>query len=203
MSITDGYTTLDLFKSWSRKTQANDDAIIEAIIETTSRAIDSATGHQFYPQTNATARLFSAWDSEVCEVDDLWTTDSLVIKTDEDANGTFEVTWATADYQLEPLNNLAKNKAVWRIRRRADGDYGFPVVGGEALVQVTAKWGWVAVPAPIKQACLIQSTRIYNRRDTPLGVISAPDLGTNDRLAAFDPDVRDLLRPYMRYEVPL
>jgi hypothetical protein len=201
MSITDGYATLQEVKDWQRITTGAQDALIEAIITATSRSIDSATGHNFYPKTDATARVFTASDLDLVEVDDFWDAATLVLKTDEDADGTFEYTWAATDYQLEPLNNLAKDRAVWRIRRKIMGDYLFPV-SNDSLVQVTAKWGWEVVPEPVKIACRIQANRLANRRDSPLGVVVSPDFGT-DRLASFDPDVRDLLRPFMRYEVPL
>ena len=202
MAITDGYCSLQELKDWKRLSSNVDDSLLEAIITSVSRSIDSATGHQFYPQSSATARVFRASHTDLCEVDDFWSTTGLIVKTDDNADGTFEYTWATTDYQLEPLNNLSKTKAVWRIRRRSMGNYSFPV-SDDSLVQVTAKWGWEIVPTPVKQACLIQSNRQANRRDSPLGMIASPDLGTNDRLSSFDPDVRDLLRPYMRLETPL
>lgn len=202
MSITDGYCTLDELKAHGQITTGARDAQLEAIIEAVSRSIDSATGHQFATQANATARVFRAHHYDMVETDDFYTTDSLVVKTDEDADGTFEKTWTSTDYQLEPLNAISKGRAVWRIRRKVMGDYWFPV-SDDSLVQVTAKWGWATVPKPIKVACLIQANRIANRPQSPLGLVQSPDFGTQDRLAAFDPDVRDLLRPFMRFEVPL
>lgn len=202
MSITDGYCTLQELKDWKRLTSNTDDATLEAIITAVSRSIDSVTGHNFYTQASATARVYAASQTDLLEVHDFYETASLVIKSDEDANGSYETTWASTDYQLEPLNGIALGRAVWRIRARAYGNRRF-LVSSDALVQVTAKWGWVSVPQPVKQACLILANRMANRRDSPLGMIQSPDLGTNDRLASFDPDVSALLRPYTKFETPL
>src|SRR5690606_17375049 len=132
------------------------------------------------------------------EVADISTTSGLVVKTDDDDDGTFETTWTASDYQLEPLDGITDSRAVWKIR--AVGDRVFPVsVKGRALVQVTAQWGWAAVPDPITTACLIQSARNANRRQAPFGIIEYPALGTSARLfAALDPDVKMLVRPYVK-----
>ena len=204
MTITDGYCTLDELKSWLRSSLNLSDAILEANIESASRMIDRFTGHQFYPQTSATARVFTACHLDLIEVDDISSTTGLIVKTDQNYDGTFEYTWsASTDYQLEPLNNLTRGRAVWRIRRKQFGTYWFPV-SDEALVQVTAKWGWPAIPDQVKTACLIQAARLVNRRDSALGFVQSPEIGSSDRLRAqMDPDAMALLAPFQRHETPL
>jgi hypothetical protein len=66
-------------------------------------------------------------------------------------------------------------------------------------VQVTATWGWTAVPATIKKATLLQASRFYKRRDAPFGVAGSPDMGSEMRLLAkVDPDVEVMLGDYRR-----
>jgi hypothetical protein len=81
---------------------------------------------------------------------------------------------------------------------RAVGSYTFPVYGdGLASVEVTAKWGWPAVPDSIKQATLMLSSRLYGRKASPMGVIGVGDFGPV-RISRSDPDIAHLLMDYRR-----
>lgn len=203
MALTNAYIQADQLTAWRRNGNQNDLAEIETVINAVSRAIDNHCHHRFYADTNATARVYSACFTDLVEVDDISTTDSLVIKTDEDGNGTFEYTWSASDYQLEPLNAIVRGRPINRIRRRSMGNYSFPV-SGDARVQVTAKWGWPSVPDEVTMACLLQCNRIISRRDSPLGILQSPDFGLSDRItAALDPDVRQMLTDFMLIAYPL
>ena len=70
--------------------------------------------------------------------------------------------------------------------------------GSEALVQLTAVYGWPSVPEPITQAVIIQASRIFKRYDSPLGVAGFGDLGAIRVTRALDPDVAQLVEPYRR-----
>lgn len=63
-------------------------------------------------------------------------------------------------------------------------------------VQVTARWGWPAVPAAVQKATLLIAARLYARRLSPEGIIGSQDWG-GIRVARIDPDVLGLLSPYM------
>jgi hypothetical protein len=65
-------------------------------------------------------------------------------------------------------------------------------------VKLTAVYGWPSVPIAIKQACVIQSSRIYKRLDSPLGVAGFGDLGAIRVTRDLDPDVAQLVAPYRR-----
>lgn len=71
--------------------------------------------------------------------------------------------------------------------------YGHPF--GDA-VRITARWGWPAVPDEIVQAALIQSIRLYRRKDSPQGVLGSADWGVI-RVGKADPDVDALIAPYV------
>jgi hypothetical protein len=116
---------------------------------------------------------------------------------------TYDITWATSDYQLEPLNNVAGGLVGSPFTRiRATGDYLMPTfsVGtfyeGEALLEVTGVFGWSAVPAAIRQATVILAMRLFKRLDAPLGMISN-DMGSM-RVGRFDPDVEALVAPFRK-----
>jgi hypothetical protein len=127
------------------------------------------------------------------------------LKTSSQADGTFDITWSPSDYQLEPLNGNLDGLEWSYDKIRAVGDYLFPTVnanyGEQALVQVTAVFGWPAVPEPITQATIIQASRIFKRYDSPLGVAGFGDLGAIRVSRFLDPDMAQLVEPYRRMRI--
>ena len=193
MAIANGYCTLAEVKAALRLTDNVDDALIEGAIESASRRIDGVTGRWFY-KTAATAIKMYPVDSYNVSVQDMANT-SIVVKTDDDGDGTFETTWTQGtDYQLEPLNASLNAKPYNRIV--AIGGKTFPLQYNPdpALVQVTAQWGWETVPHDIRQAAVLLSIRGFARYNAALGVVGFADMAIQVR--AVDPDVRDLLAPY-------
>ena len=114
----------------------------------------------------------------------------------------FDVTFTPTDYQLEPVNGIVEGLETPFTRIRAVGDYLFPTLnanfGLEALVQLTAIYGWPSVPEPITLAVIIQASRLFKRYDSPLGVAGFGDLGAIRVTRALDPDVAQLVEPYRR-----
>lgn len=53
-------------------------------------------------------------------------------------------------------------------------------------------------PEPVVEATVILATRLFRRKDAPFGVIGSPEFGLSD-IAAHDPDVQRLMRPYERW----
>lgn len=202
MAITNGYATLAQVKSALRITDTVDDALIELAIEAASREIDAYCARVFYNMGSG-SRFFTASDPYFCPIDDLITITELA--TALTSNGNYDTVWSNpttgqnnGDFQLEPLNAAYPTdgivspttgiRALWR--------YLFPTIGGNALVRVTGTWGWSAIPTPIKQAAVIQSTRIFKRNDSPLGVAGFGDMGVMRISSQLDPDVRQLIEPY-------
>jgi len=170
-----------------------DDGLLELCISSASRAIDNMTERTF-GQVEET-RVFVPDDSFFCPIDDLYSLTTL--KTADDADQEFDVTWDVKDRQLEPLNG-SLNGTDWPYTGiRAVGDYLFPTVGSEATVQVTGVFGWPAVPTAIKQATILQAARYYKRSDSPMGVAGFDAMGVV-RLSNVDPDIYVLLEPYKK-----
>lgn len=200
MAITNGYTTLANFKTYlfpSANYGTAEDAQMEAAIEAASRTIDTFTGRRFYLDTSTSARVYYANTPIRCVVDDFSTTTGLIIKTDSGDNGTFDQTWTTDEYVLEPFNGTVGgvtgqpyNIIIATVPRR------FPVTGRRPRIQVTAKWGWAAVPHSIEQACLIQAARIYRRAQTPEGFAAGEAFGAIRVSTRLDPDVQMLIAPF-------
>lgn len=199
MAITNGYATLNQIKAALRIVDTMDDSLLEMAIESASRLIDGHTGRTFYSGGTA-SRVFAADDGFVCQIDDLQNS-NITLETAENADNTFDTTWAVKDYQLEPLNQKLDGQEWVFTRIRATGDYLFPVYGGEALVKVTGLWGWPAAPKPVTQACIIQASRIFKRLDSPLGVAGVGDLGVMRVSKDLDPDVAQLVMAYKRMQV--
>jgi hypothetical protein len=202
MTITNGYVLLEDVKSALRVQDSDDDVMIELAIESASRAIDGHCGRHFYAESEATARTFVASSSHLCHVDDISTTDGLIVKTDTTGAGTFGITWTANDYQLEPLNGRRSGQAWAYDTIIAVGAHYFPKWGtlnrGEALVQVTATWGWPAIPEPVRQATLIQAVSLFKGKDAPLGVAGFGDVGAIRMSSMIHPQALMLLKPFRR-----
>ena len=193
MALVNAYTTLASVKRSLSITDSVDDDLIELCINAASRAIDNMTERTFF-QTTAT-RVFVPDDSFFCPIDDLYQLTSL--KTSDDADQDYDITWGVKDRQLEPLNG-SLNGTDWPYTGiRAVGDYLFPTVGSEATVQVTGVFGWSSVPVAIEQATILQAARYFKRADSPMGVAGFDAMGVV-RLSNVDPDIYTLLEPYKK-----
>jgi hypothetical protein len=206
MTITNGYATRNQVKAALRIGTADtlDDDLIDNCVGAASRLIDGYCNRRFWQSGTAEARIFQAEDSFYCSIDDIAGT-ALTLKSSTQADGTFDLTWSRSDYQLEPLNGNLDGLTWSYDKIRAVGDYLFPTVnanyGEQALVQVTAVFGWPSVPEPITQATIIQASRIFKRYDSPLGVAGFGDLGAIRVSRFLDPDMAQLVEPYRRMRI--
>ena len=196
MAITNGYATLIQVKAALRITDATEDTLLELAIEAASRAIDGNTGRNFYSSVTA-IRYFAAEDDFVLLTDDIAGT-AITIQSANNADGVYDTTWATSDYQLEPLNGNSDGIPWPSTRIRAVGNYLWPISGGEALIKITGVYGWSSTPIAVTQACIIQSSRIYKRLDSPLGVAGFGDMGVMRVTRDLDPDVAQLIGTYRK-----
>lgn len=195
MAITNGYCTLNEVKASLRIPVSDtiDDDLLELAIESASRDIDQSTERQFF--TTETHRFYAPEDSIVCQIDDL--TNLVSIKTSTAADGVYDETWTSSDYQLEPLNGIAGGMVVPFDSLRAVGDYYWPRSGLEVTVRVEGTFGFASVPIAIKQATVLLASRLFKRNDSPGGVMGFGDIGVI-RVSKFDPDIERLINPYRK-----
>jgi hypothetical protein len=189
------YATLPEFKAWVTLTDTIDDVVLSECLAAVSRWIDEYCDTHFW-QDVAVARTFTpCTNTTTVDIDDLVSITSL--KTDDAGDGIYETTWSASDYQLQPVNRptghpYMKIEAIASLR--------FPsrtIEGSRAnRVEVTGTWGWSAVPSPVHQACLIQSSRVLKRRHSPEGVIGGFDLGAIRVGSRLDPDVELMLKEF-------
>jgi Phage gp6-like head-tail connector protein len=190
------YATLAQVKAALRITDSVDDTLLEMARVSASDLIDGYTGRTFTTSGTVT-RVFAPADDYVLQTDDIAGT-ALTITSSTGADGVFDVTWKTTDYQLEPLNGVSNGQAVPFTRIRAIQDYLWPTAGGEATVRVRGVYGFPSVPLVITQATVLQSSRIFTRLQSPLGVAGFGEAGVIKVTRALDPDVAALVEPYRR-----
>lgn len=188
------YAALEELKDARRIPQSdtNDDEALLAKLQRASRAIDRRCGRVFYAETTASARTFRTQgrtvreaDGELLLVDDISSLTDLVVEIGDGSS------WTTVtDVEYEPENALARGRAIEGIRRRL-GYWRHHRQG-----RVTARWGWPAVPDDITEATLLLANRRFMRRDSPEGV-AGRDTDGPIRVSRFDPDIEDLVGPYI------
>lgn len=178
MPITNGYVTLEQMVERLSLPDSRDRTVIEAKITQASRLIDTWCGRIFYDSGAATARVFNATSAYSLRVGDFSTTTGLVVKTDTVDDATYATTWASTDYEVLPLSGgNYTNQPYYELR--AVGNYLF-LPGNKRLgnAQITARWGWSAVPSEVEAACEILTQDLWARRNANFGIAqSGVDFG--------------------------
>src|SRR5687768_9311687 len=113
MALGQTYALLDEVKEYLDIDRTDFDGRLDDALITASRAIERYCGRNFNDAGAATARVFYPTRAKVAFVDDFHTVTGLAVKTDGNDDGTFEETWTTADYQLEPLNGIREGETGW------------------------------------------------------------------------------------------
>lgn len=173
---------------------ASNDAELQRALDAAEAEVEAFCGRRFWKDAAPTARVYRSFvPSPLLEVDDLVSVSA--VARDDDDDGTFETAVPAADYYLAPQD---RDASVWPYRwivlRRGK------LWPAGVAVQVTAVYGWPAVPAAVKQAVLMQAARLVKRgTDAPLGIAVVGMEGTGVRLSSrLDPDAEQLLRAYVR-----
>lgn len=182
MAITNGYCTLAELKAFVNISDSNDDAELEDAVNSASRQIDAYCGRKFYADGSTSAKVYRTRNPYQVTVDDISTATGLVLKYDDDDDGTFEITISSSDYFLMPLNGEAfgiSGLGYTSIELLTDGQHEFPTIktNNRPRIQVTANWGFAAVPEPVRQACLMLSSENFAMRNTPLGIAGVGEFG--------------------------
>lgn len=201
--VTD-YCSLAELKAQLRITDTVDDAALAISITAASRAIDQYCNRFFGQDASTSARVYTYHGGYIAgrialPIDDIMDTTGMSVVLDLDYDGVFDQALTlNVDYDMWPWNAPANSEPYTAIVLRPRAVAWFP--WWARGVQVTAKHGWTAVPVPVKQACLIQASRFFMRRDSWYGVAGSPDVGSEIRLlASLDPDVQAMLGTVRRW----
>lgn len=200
MAIDDAYFSVPQYKAYAKKESSADDLQIADDALMATRWLEERC-HQFFGKDDAVVnRVFRAKYSDLLDLDyegnnpGIATTSGLVIKVDTDNDGSFadETAWATTDYDLEPLQAaqgpLVRPYNTIRVKR-SSSNYFTPGY----LVQVTAIWGWPAVPLIAKEVAMewcavwrgesIRTTARVNEMDQ-IETVSPYHIGQMNKLMA-------------------
>lgn len=192
------YATRDDLKA-QLQIEADDtsrDALLDRALTAASRGIDRACGRRFWLDDTPTARTYRLHqrivreeDGDVLLVDDIGDSTGMTVESASTGGGTFVD--ITGSYETTPDNAIVDGYPITGLLRPL-------TIWGTAFtrIRVTAKFGWPAVPDDIAEACLIQATRLYKRKDSPEGIIGSAEWGVRN-LSRRDPDVWNLIEPYI------
>jgi hypothetical protein len=157
MAVTDAYTDAATYRNRTGKTDTAQDAAILLGLTAISRAIDLRCERFFTQDASVVARVYTpSVYTDTLIVDDIAATAGLLIKVDSDRDGLFsdETAWASTDYELRPRNaDKGSEPKPWTQivipPWSSKGSFmpGYPV-------EVTAKFGWPAIPQAIVEATI-------------------------------------------------
>lgn len=172
-----------------------DDAVINAVIESASRAADEWCGRRFFTTVAAEVRYFTPYSSERVLIGD--TVSVTTVNTDDAASGAFAETWSSGDWYLGPRNNAVDGLPYRELHRSLSGSRSFNA--GYESVKVTGRFGFSTPPKTVVEAVTLLSSRYFKRKDAPLGVAGFNDFGAIR--VSEDRDVTDLLSRWRIYAV--
>lgn len=169
-------------------TTSQDDEVDRALLSASS-AINKFCGRQFGQATELSTRSFYAGASGV-DIHDAWTLDGMEVDA---------ATLDTTAWTALPLDGIRDGVPGWPYERLehawADHPIYATLLRNQRIIQVTALWGWPAVPADINSACLMLAADTLKGKDAPFGVAGFGDYAIRVRA---NPKVAELLMPYVR-----
>lgn len=184
------YATLTELKAALRITDTADDTELQSKLTSASRRVEKDTGRRFWLDSVTSARVYTPHHQELLTVDDFSTATGLIVAVGRNTS------WSTVDsnsYNLLPENAEVDGKAVETLQRV----YGcWPLWEGQQ-VQVTAKWGWPAIPEEIKNATILLAARLFRRKDSPEGIKGFGDMGVV-RVSRYDSDYDNLISEFVK-----
>ncbi len=203
MAAGDAYATYLELSSYIASTNnqtgidsSNNQGELTAACGAASRAVDHYCGRVFWDADSSSARTFRTDDPWTVRVPDFHTITS--VKTDETDDGTYDTTWSASDYVLSPADGVVNGDTGWPYHTiEAVESRCFPTRGRRYRVEIDARWGWAAVPGPVKQATLILAHRLFKRPDSPEGAAGFGEFGVV-RITQRDADVQSMLAAYRR-----
>jgi hypothetical protein len=178
-------------------TPLTDDALARFTdaLDEASGMINDDTGRNFATRAGI-AKTFSvqARNDYTLKLPDFTAITSL--KVDDDDDGVFETTIAATGYELTG----SSDDDGWPFDCVRLLDRCFPTGGRRVRrIEVTADWGWAAVPAGIVKATTLLAARIGGREgSSATGLMSFGGEAGGAYIRTNDPDYRHAIRRYIR-----
>lgn len=208
VGTTHAYCSVSEFSAHLGSTASASEAQMQSVLNAASRWVDAQCGgRRFWLDPVAVARTYEPTCLYELRVDDIGSSSGVIVATDASGDGTFETVWASTDYQLLPYNAPYRGPEAepW-TKIAAIGTQTFPWLSGSYLnrsdrVQITARWGWPAIPEAVTEATKIRAAALFHRKNSPQGIVSFDDFGAVRLGRGEDRDVMSLLAPYRRNPV--
>lgn len=176
-----------------------EDIYLEGVIAAAQTEIEAYCGWAFADVGSSTSRVYAPMWCDVLYIDPASTVTA--VETDTSGDGTFNETWSSGDWQLEPLNQIRAGLTdhPYYVVRAVESRR-FPLRGKRATVRVTGTFGWATRPPAVVQALLMHAGRLHERRNMPAGIAAGDGFATRTAMG-IDPDVKALLDPYRRVDL--
>ena len=201
MAIVNGYCSLAEIKTYTGISGSGQDDNLENAVETASREIDKICNRIFY-QTSSQDRYYTPIEKYQVLVDDISTTSGLVVKIDDNDDGTHNKTLTIdTDFYLTPVNvtdtqlQYQPYTCIKILADRSSERFDPRIV---KQLKVTSSFGFSSTPDAIKQATLLQATRLFKRKDSPFSVYGSDQTGNIELLNKFDPDAMKIIKGYIK-----
>lgn len=196
------YVTADELRAYIGSDTTNFQTVAETVVTVASRAVEQMCDRYFYQDGTVTARYYPVSNPWYLCVDDISTSTGLLVAADDAYAGTYTTAWTvTTDFTLAPVNP-SKTGTTWPYNEiLSTTTKAFPpsIPGRMNTVRVSAKWGWAAVPADVKQATLMHAAWLFKQKDAADGFVGLDGWGpTRSKPNAA---VQDLLGPYMKSKI--
>lgn len=192
------YATLSELRRFVGVDDSWDDPSLSLALLVGKQRCDDITGRTFDAATVAAARTLHAEDGYRLRLPAGWDIQSasgLIIRTDDNDDGTYETTWTIGtDFELEAGIGPSGQSGWPTTALTAVGSRWWPTGTARRAVQITALWGWPAVPDAVKQATLLLASEAWKLKDAPFGVAAFGDFGP--MRVRDNPAVAILLRDY-------
>lgn len=138
------------------------DTLIQDAIDSACEEIDNRTDRTFSQDDTVSTREFDCEGAGLLVVDDISTTEGLLLNGEP----------LSSTYKLFPRNGIVAGKTghpytYIKSCRFFEG----------CTYEVTARWGWAEVPAPIVEVAKMLAAETFFAKDTPLGVKGFNEFG--------------------------
>ncbi len=158
MELTE-YTNLETMRLYLTVQTKEYDSLVTDAISSASREVDRRCNRYFGKSTEPSTRVFAVEGNGLLMVDDIADPGSIEIPT-------------VLQYQALPFNGVVDGvpgHPITRIKSThfCEGDH----------VEVTAIWGWPAVPEVVREATKMLAAETFMQRDAPLGVKGMDEFG--------------------------
>ena len=201
------YRSVSELKGWLGLSGSGQDTNLGYALDAATAAIDSYAGRQFDIDGAVVTRLYDCEYMDYAEVDDIATSTGLIVKTLNADGSVNETLTLNTDYYLAPYNAdkvepvMPFTKIIMAIEKSGKV---LPTEHRQGL-SVTAKFGFSAVPDAIEQATLIQASRYFQRKNSPMGFSGNPETGQPAVvfLSELDPDVKNLVKTFKKTTITL